>query len=87
MMYVLQVFVDKYRCRTLRYRRNKRVYAVPCNGQEGQFVKLVNTHNYLEIAEVQVYGESSVDINWEFLVFVLVEANDQMKQHPACTNC
>ena len=60
---------------------------MPCNGQEGQYVKLVNTHNYLEIAEVQVYGESTAVFNLKLSVCGewRLEVDDKFKKHSVCT--
>ena len=51
-----EVFVDNTRCGRVYYIPGRNIYYIPCNGASGRNVKITLAHNYLHMAEVQVYG-------------------------------
>lgn len=51
-----QVYVDRYRCGTIKYKKGVSVYPINCGGRKGRFVKIVHKSNYLQLVEVQVLG-------------------------------
>ena len=50
------VYAGKEKCGTIRWRKNQHVYFVSCNGAKARFVKVTLAKEYLQLAEVQVFG-------------------------------
>ena len=44
----------------MSWNAGQNVYPIDCGGRSGQVVKVVQKHNYLTLAEVQVFGPASV---------------------------
>ena len=51
------MYVDKKLCGRIVYVPRLKYYTVTCDGAEGSVVKITNEHNYLSLAEVQVFGK------------------------------
>ena len=51
-----EVYVANYRCGRVFYIPGRNIYYIPCNGATGRTVKITLAHNYLHMAEVQVFG-------------------------------
>ena len=51
-----KVFLDKYQCGTVQYHPSRKTYAINCGGKQGKVVKITLAAEYLQMAEVQVYG-------------------------------
>jgi hypothetical protein len=54
-----QVFAGSKKCGTIRYIPGHTVYYVSCDGAVANYVKIVQPRNILNLAEVQVFGESN----------------------------
>lgn len=52
-----QVYIDMEYCGSVVYIPYMRTFPVNCAGQKGRRVKVVNQKDYLQLAEVQVYGK------------------------------
>ena len=46
-----------HQCGTIFYRDRKSVYPVSCEGATGTYVRITQPRNYLQLAEVQVFGK------------------------------
>ena len=51
-----EVYLDNYKCGYVEYYRGVAVYPINCGGKTGRVVKVVQRHNFLTLAEVQVFG-------------------------------
>ena len=49
--------MNNYQCGRIVYIPKRRFYTINCNGHKGNVVKIVQEHNYLQLAEVQVFGK------------------------------
>ena len=52
----MKVYAGKKLCGHINFVRNQQTYPINCEGTRARVIKLVNTREYLELAEVQVYG-------------------------------
>ena len=52
----MKVYAGKKLCGQINYVKNQHTYPINCEGTRARVIKLVNTREYLEVAEVQVYG-------------------------------
>ena len=46
-------------CGTIKYQKGHGVYAVNCGGKSGRKVFVTHDTNYLQLAEVQVFGKGN----------------------------
>ena len=51
-----QVYLDKQLCGTVQWNAFENTYPINCGGKTGKVVRVVQKHNYLQLAEVQVFG-------------------------------
>ena len=51
------MYIDNYKCGQIFYVPKVNHYWVSCNGHKGSKVKVTLAHDYLQLAEVQVYGK------------------------------
>lgn len=51
-----EVYAGTHKCGTIRYISGHGVYNVDCGGVQSDFVKVVQTNDILNLAEVQVFG-------------------------------
>ena len=51
-----EVYAGTHKCGTIRYIPGHGVYNVDCGGVQADFVKIVQTNDILNLAEVQVFG-------------------------------
>ena len=52
----MKVYAGSKLCGQINYVKNQYTYPINCEGTRARVIKLVNTREYLELAEVQVYG-------------------------------
>lgn len=57
-----EVYVGKRLCGRVKWMPNIQVYPINCKGMQGSEVRIVQRHNYLSLAEVQVMGTGGPDI-------------------------
>ena len=55
-----QVYVGKNLCGYIIWVPSKKVYPVSCNGAKGDSVRIVQDYDYLQLAEVQVFGKQQI---------------------------
>ena len=60
-----KVYAGSESCGFVRWVKNRHVYAVSCNGAKANYVKITLENEYLQLAEVQVFGKilSRGDLN------------------------
>ena len=54
------MYADDYKCGTIRYDPKRFFYVIASGGRQAGTVKVVQKHNWLHMAEVQVYGALSI---------------------------
>ena len=52
------MYAGNYKCGTIHYNPRKLFYTISCNGHVANNVRVVQKHNWLSLAEVQVFGGS-----------------------------
>jgi hypothetical protein len=52
----MKVYAGKKFCGKINFVKNQDTYPINCEGTRARVIKLVNNREYLEVAEVQVYG-------------------------------
>ena len=52
----MKVYAGKKLCGHVNFVKNQDTYPINCQGSKARVIKLVNNREYLELAEVQVYG-------------------------------
>lgn len=55
----MKVYAGGVLCGTIHYQQGIFSYPIYCGGKKARVVKLVNKREYLEVAEVQIYGKGS----------------------------
>lgn len=55
----VDIYVDNYKCGTMRPDRDSLVYPINCNGKSGQYVELRSTYrgHPIRFTEIQVFGQ------------------------------
>ena len=48
--------MDNYKCGEIEYHRGVTMYPINCGGRAGRIVKVKQPHDFLHLAEVQVFG-------------------------------
>ena len=51
------VYAGNRKCGKISYVRGRNVYTIPCQGVSASYVKITTVNHYLQLAEVQVFGE------------------------------
>ena len=58
------VYAGSHKCGTIKYIHRQHAYFIPCSGVKADNVKIVLKGNYLQLAEVQVFGKCLNDIRY-----------------------